>query len=139
MDENSHRQSIDMLRAKDAWNRVSEVKRGGADRGKYGSRAKDIGALIMTAGLGAALAFLRSKDEAARLLYRHISDWATPRVEFAKGSGNDLLPRLMENDTTDYRRATSETLAYVLWLKRFVEGEFKEDIDKAQQQGDDNG
>ncbi len=130
MDE-SNRQSIDMKRASDAWDKVQEVRRGVADKGKYGSRAKDIGALIMTAGLGPTLAFLRSKDDAARLLYKHISEWVTPQVEFAKGSG-DLMQRLMENDTPDYRRATTEALAYVLWLKRFVEGEFKEEIEKTE-------
>ncbi len=139
----SKRTQLDMRRAEDAWKRVQEIKTGGADKGKYGKRAKDIGAMIMTDGLGAALAFLRTKNEekvegaATWALYRHISKWVTLQID--RTASDELMQQLMQNDTAYYRRATTETLAYVVWLKRFVEGEFGREIEQAEKASDNNG
>lgn len=135
-----HQQKItDMRRAKSAWDNVKEIKaKSKEERKKYASRAKDIGALIMTTGLGAALAFLRAKatrnDQMPERLYQQISKWVVS--ELGGTASDDLLILLTERDTLYYRRATTETLAYIIWLKRFVEGEFKGELEEAVAQGD---
>lgn len=147
----SNRKISDMARANHAWDCVKKVKDSNIEKGKYGSKAKDLGAMIMTDGLGAALAFLRSKNEdkpegkATWELYRNVSQWVTAQMgrsqnatAQAQGS-DDLLQRLMQGDTAYYRRATTEALAYVLWLKRFVEGEFGKEIVKEKTREDSDG
>jgi CRISPR-associated protein Cmr5 len=87
----------------------------------------------LTNGLGQTLAFLCSKgkkegrfkaDSEHAALYRHISKWVAKEMDWG---GDDLLTRLIDEDTgsDDYRRATTETLAYLVWLKRFAEAELK--------------
>ncbi len=144
--QQNQQHTTDMRRADSAWGNVDHIMKITAHendeerkkkRGKYGSRAKDIGALIMTTGLGAALAFLRSKatakDQMPQLLYKQISDWVISEVKPSEGS--DLLALLMKSDTAYYRRATTEALAYIVWLKRFVEAEFKTELEAAQAEG----
>lgn len=139
----SNRVQTDMRRASDAWKCVQAVENDREiENGKYGSRARDIGAMIMTDGLGAALAFLRTKNKekaegkATWALYRHISLWVTQQI--GGTASDDLMQLLMQNDTPYYRRATTETLAYVVWLKRFAEGEFSREIEQAVKASDDN-
>lgn len=127
MADTSNRQSADMRRAKNAYDKVIAIKgRDKADRKKYASRAKDVGALIMTAGLGSTLAFLRAKDKMSQELYRHLSTWVVKALQ--ESDGRDLHMAVMEEDTSYYRRATTEAIAYATWLKRWVEGEFGDEL-----------
>jgi len=41
----------------------------------------------------------------------------------ATASNGDLLQWVLENDSVAYRRATTEALAFLTWLKRFAEAE----------------
>ena len=86
----------------------------------------------MTNGLGQTLAFMLAKGGANRdkppaLLYRHVSEWVT--TQFADWHGADLLLKLTESSSEVYRRATTETLAYLVWLKRFAEAMLPEVTD----------
>src|SRR5207244_643045 len=103
--------------------------------GKYGSLAKKFPALVLTNGLGQALAFLRAKGKDSKgrdkpefqNLYRHISIWVSSQIYNQKDG--KLLERLIGDvagaacDSNTYRRATAETLAFMTWLKRFAEAE----------------
>jgi CRISPR/Cas system CMR-associated protein Cmr5 small subunit len=40
-----------------------------------------------------------------------------------------MLEWLLKQSTTEYRRATAETLAYLSWLKRFAEAKGWQDED----------
>lgn len=127
MPDTSNRQSADMRRAKNAYDKVIAIKgREAGDRKKYASRAKDVGALIMTAGLGSTLAFLRAKDKMSQELYRHISTWVVPSLQ--ADDQRELHTAVMDEDTSYYRRATTEAIAYATWLKRWVEGEFGDEL-----------
>jgi CRISPR-associated protein Cmr5 len=119
-------------RAAVAWSCVEEVKPK-SWQGKYGAWVKKFPALVLTNGLGHALAFLRSKNkEHHSALYGHVSSWTTKEI-FGVASGDDkLLERLMgahpyeaRADSDMYRRATTEALAFTVWLKRFAEAELK--------------
>jgi CRISPR-associated protein Cmr5 len=122
-----------MDRARSAWNHVHDDIRpkGESVYKEYGSRARDLTELIHTDGLGQTLAFLLAKSKengGYALLFQHISRWVVGQLPSAAGDTRDLLQRLMDGDSTYYRRATVETLAYVAWLKKFVEAEFGDEL-----------
>lgn len=148
--------TLEMQRATSAWEQVQAVQAAYKDdatgrkklRGTYGARVRDLGAMIMTDSLGQTLAYLRAKGKtgqppdphkpdqlAHRLLVEHLSIWVVSVLEGTPGTpvaGDHLLKRLLAADLAYYRRATVETLAYGIWLKKFVEAEFGDDINQVE-------
>jgi CRISPR-associated protein Cmr5 len=121
----SRRRTVEQDRAKYAAACVNEAKRnGGKEYSSYGRRA---GALIQTQGLGQALAFWyskRQKEKAYDLLYQHMSSWLNQQLRTNK----DILQWITQDASTeDYRRATAEAQAFLIWLKRFAEAELGDD------------
>jgi CRISPR-associated protein Cmr5 len=96
-------------------------------RKSYGSLARKVPMLVLTNGLGQTLAFLRSKgkddqSDEHNVLFRHLSEWTMRQVAPNTKDG-DLLKWMLNNDSAAYRRASTEALAYLVWLKRFAEAE----------------
>jgi CRISPR-associated protein Cmr5 len=123
-------QTKEQERATKAWDYITAVK----DRsyaGQYGGWVKRLPALILTNGLGQTLAFLRAKghgvDNAPQMLYQHISDWIMDQIGPGTGSA---LEWIIRQDSSTYRRATTESLAFLNWLKRFAEAELKIEEEK---------
>ncbi len=119
------RQMLERERARYAWEKIGEVKVGGFDK-EYKALARSAGADIQINGLGQTLAFWKSKrdSDAHSKLYEHVSHWVRKRVD-ESWIGVDLLQKLIEEETSgdQYRRATTEAAALVVWLKRFAEAE----------------
>lgn len=137
---------VEMDRAACAWQRVHDevlMKENAEVHKVYGTRARDLTALIHTDGLGQTLAFLLAKSKAGdkdkgkpetpsqlahRLLFQHISVWVLQQVPSPGGIKDHLLLALIAGESTYYRRATVETLAFAGWLKKFAEAEFGNEI-----------
>jgi CRISPR-associated protein Cmr5 len=127
----SMQKTIEQKRAKAAWEDVARAKEKGKDfGGKYKRLAQKMPAYILTNGLGQSLAFLKSKAKGKdgsskehELLYEHLSKWVMQQVD-PKGN-QSLLQWVMDNDSISYRRATTEVLAFLAWLKRFAEAELE--------------
>jgi CRISPR-associated protein Cmr5 len=121
-------QTLEQRRAKHAWDAVQRAKAKAKphhekqDPKKFGGQAKKLPSRIMAAGLGQALAFLRAKDYAPGLL-AELSDWILVQRPGQKDGKADLLLRIIEGDSDFLRRATDESLAYLLWLNRFADAE----------------
>lgn len=119
----SQQRSLEQDRAKAAWEKVSEAKKQNyAD--KYGQLARSAPADIQANGLGQTLAFWRAKqkDEQYKALYQHVAGWIKHQLNFSQPA--DLLEWIMNKATTDeYRRATTEAIAFLIWVKRFAEAE----------------
>ncbi len=119
--------TVEQLRAERALARVIAVKNDkDVKSSEYATLAKRAPANIQTNGLGQTLAFWRSKGKgnrqnAAETIYQDISKWVCPRMGW--GDRDDLLTKLTQCSTQDYRRATVETMAFLNWLKRFAEAE----------------
>lgn len=114
----SQQQTLQQKRASHAWHAVEEVDKKSYKK-DYGSLVRGLPAMIQTDGLAHTLAFLKAKGKDHHVsAYGTISRWVLG--ELGKGQG-DLLEHLLNCSTIDYRRATSEALAYLQWLKRFVE------------------
>lgn len=117
---------LDRRRASAAWANIQTVKSLNF-QAKYGSLARKMPTLIQVNGLGQTLAFLRAKangDDRHARMFNHISQWVCGRL----GNGTEnLLNRVLNMDSQTYRLATSETLAFLQWIKRFAEAELGEE------------
>jgi CRISPR-associated protein Cmr5 len=130
MSTKSLQKTLEQKRAEQAWECVQKVtKKSQEFKKKYGSLARKVPMLVLTNGLGQTLAFLKAKgknDSANEhtVLFRHLSDWVLSQVApSATASNGYLLQWVLENDSVAYRRATTEALAFLTWLKRFAEAE----------------
>lgn len=129
----SKRQITEQERARQAMDCVGEIKKiGGSTEKEYRSLAGGAPAYIQSNGLGQALAFWRSKgwtgnkpeNNGHTLFYRHLSQWVCRQMGWdEKAKPNGVLGWLVEKGTDDYRRATAEAQAFLVWLKRFAEAE----------------
>lgn len=117
----SKQRTLEQERAKAAWDSVSAVK--GRDfASRYGQLAKGAPAEIQVNGLGQAVSFWRAKREPEhQALYDDVASWLKQRV-----TGRDnLMAWIVDEETTcsQYRRATTEAMAFLVWLKRFADAE----------------
>ena len=101
----------------------------------YKSAAKKFPVLIKTNGLGQSLAFLKSKGgkinektgkkeiNAHDRLYEHISNWLqTEDEKRLVGKDEELVKEVIQLESYDYRQVTTETIALLNWIRRFVDG-----------------
>jgi CRISPR-associated protein Cmr5 len=143
------RQNNEQQRGRQAWINIQAIK----DRDKssekklekeYRSLARGLNAMIQINGLGQTLGFLQAKAKAREKvdekkphyqLLLHLTNWMQEQEHFKaknsqimKSGYNGLLLWIIDPDTSsdDYRRATTECLAFGVWLRRFAEGELKE-------------
>ncbi|MEZ4618470.1 MAG: type III-B CRISPR module-associated protein Cmr5 [Caldilineaceae bacterium] len=115
-------QSTEQKRAARAWQNIESV--GESEQKKYGTLARKLPAMIQTNGLGQTLAFLRAKggrdqSNGHNLICNHVSTWVREQVN-AQGDG-DLLTWIIQESSDAYRRATTESIVFAVWLRRFVE------------------
>jgi CRISPR-associated protein Cmr5 len=126
----SRQRSLEQERAKAVWDNVVFVK-GKSYAKEYGGLAKSAPADIQANGLGQTLAFWRAKgykdgqpkeNDAHAELLKHASDWL--RSQKILPEGKDVVEWIAKGaSTNDYRRATSEVIAFLSWLKRFAEAD----------------
>ncbi|HEY1353986.1 MAG TPA: type III-B CRISPR module-associated protein Cmr5 [Ktedonobacteraceae bacterium] len=135
----AHRQNIEQERGRIAWRQVRTVKETSVEK-EYRALARGLNAMIQINGLGQTLGFFYAKakgdpqDVHARLL-GHLTDWMRGedqqhRPHFSATNraillSDGLLAWITDQDTSsaDYRRATTECLAFGVWLSRFAEAE----------------
>ena len=126
----SSQQTLQQKRAQHAYGKVKALDERTTQVKEYGSLVRGLPAQIQIDGLGAALAFLQAKGKDYHLAaYRHLEDWLRQPDQFA--FQGDLLEWLLGQSTVTYRQVTSEALAYLVWLKRFVEAKGWESSDHA--------
>ncbi len=120
--------AIEQGRAKFAYDSVNEVAQDtNADlKKKYKSGAKKLPVLIKTNGLGQTLAFINRRDEGNIKLYDMISDWLNRKQLIELGENGDLVDAVIDKPSNEYRRITTETLALLNWVRRFVDGLMKD-------------
>lgn len=113
-------------RARTAWQWVDEaVKRPYSDM--YGTLARKLSSYLQVSGLGQTMAFLYSKARgedggAHGLLFEQLAR------HLARGRTTERrdMAVILNLGPAEYRRATAETMAIALWLKRFAEGRLGE-------------
>lgn len=134
------RNAIERGRANFAYNCVFEVKGMPKIREYYKSYAKKLPMMIKTNGLGAALAFCKSKNNndqdkpgfAYKKLYEHITEWLKndDKQLITLSNNDDLVAKVISLDSAQYRAVTVEVLAFLNWLRRFAEGLIEGEADE---------
>ncbi|MFQ3568279.1 MAG: type III-B CRISPR module-associated protein Cmr5 [Aggregatilineales bacterium] len=115
----ARQQTLQQRRASSAYQQVESVG-AKSHKSEYGSLIRGLPAMIQTDGLGQSLAFLLAKGKPHhKEAYQHLQEWLSQEEQFGFNGG--LLQWLLEQDTSTYRQVTAEALAYLVWLKRFVE------------------
>ncbi len=114
--------SKEQERAKMAWELVNDVPKNLMD--DYASLVKSAPVMILTNGLGQALAFIisKSKNKEYSILYDHLNQWLAGNVVWIQNGdiSNDLIERVIHEKSQGYRMATEEALAFLAWVKRFA-------------------
>lgn len=119
--------TIEQKRAEFAYNKIIEVKNTGNK--DYKSLARGFSSMILQNGLGQALAFLKAKKKEHHLaIYNHINLWL--KECFGKSNNFDILAAIRNETSSEYRLYTKETLAFLIWLRKFAEAELPEKEDK---------
>jgi CRISPR-associated protein Cmr5 len=139
------RRTLEQRRAKHAWDAIRgvltryphpEVNGRTKEVKDFAGQAKKLPVRIMAAGLGQALAFLNAKGYTP-LLLKALEDWILNKSETfdpdKPPAEKPLLQKIVTEWTSDdLRRATNETLAYLLWLNRFAEAEISQFAEGAE-------
>jgi len=127
----AERKTLDQRRAEHAWQAVQVAKNNkDVDFEKFHGQAKKLPVRIIASGLGQALAFLKAKNYAPKLLVA-LGDWVLDKrinPDSKKPEPDDmaLLKAVVEGDAEFLRWATDEVLAYLQWLNRFADAEGSE-------------
>ncbi|MYC75353.1 type III-B CRISPR module-associated protein Cmr5 [Candidatus Poribacteria bacterium] len=124
MNENGIR-GIEQGRAKFAYDSVNEVAQNSNEdmKKKYKSGAKKLPVLIKTNGLGQTLAFINKRDDGNTKLYDMIGKWLIHKQLIE--ANQDLVDIVIDKPSNEYRRITTETLALLNWVRRFVDSLMK--------------
>jgi CRISPR-associated protein Cmr5 len=122
--------TLEQKRAAHALSKVREVGDGLA--ASYKSYVESLPATIVMNGLGQACAILLSRasgnsarERAYRQLYNHLEDWLCRSEGAVYGQANSLIDAIVQNDQGHYVHAQAEALAYLDWLKKFVQAYLK--------------
>lgn len=136
----TRRQNIEQQRGREAWDNILVIRKlSDKEQKEYRSLARGLNAMIQINGLGQTLGFLNAKAKstsgqynAYSYLLRHLTHWMHEHfneaiVDATDTKGDGLLRWIMDTaNSADYRRATTECLAFGTWLRRFAEAELKE-------------
>lgn len=88
----------------------------------YKAAASSFPAMIRMNGLGQALAFIRTrKGKEYRRVYDHVSTWLGAGQAGVLATAADALSELVARDARTYRQAEAETIAFMVWIKRYAE------------------
>ena len=100
------------------------AEKGAALKGRkeYKSYVKKIPMLIKINGLGATVAFMKSKGGTYGDIYKQLTDWFKQEENPLKFDVKELAKDLCEMDSQQYKAITTETLALFTWIRRFAEG-----------------
>jgi CRISPR-associated protein Cmr5 len=136
----TQRQKLEQGRANFAFERATTGY--SIHKKEYAQHAKKLPMMIKTNGLGAAFAFMFSKQKTWGTLLKDIEDWIkntdNKKTEaiYKDAQGSNLVQKVLNLNSSDYRVVTIEVLAFINWLSRFAEGIKKgqEIKDKAAQQ-----
>lgn len=121
------RQKLEQGRADSAYKRVLDFKEtnpGKSTLDEYKSYSKKFPMMVKTNGLGAALAFIKSKKKGAYdRIYADLTDWLkNDHKKIVDLTNGDLLQKVVSmDDSARYRALTNEVLAYMNWHRRFTE------------------
>ena len=118
-------QTLDQKYSDSAYKQVLSIKEEKEEKEykKYGAMAHKLPILIHTAGLAQALEFVHSRGEPIQQrLLEHLA------VTIGQGDTKTLLQTVNSVPLSGYIRLTRQTLAALLWYKRFAQSILEVDV-----------
>jgi CRISPR-associated protein Cmr5 len=114
---------IEQGRANQAFEFVNDVKTNKADSwDEYKSGVRKLPVLIKTNGLGQALAFIKNRKNFPKI-YDQLADWLQEKDQkHLVPQEGELVQQVIQMPSATYRQVTVETLALLMWMRRFVDG-----------------
>ena len=91
---------------------------------KYKSLVRKTPMRIKANGLSSTLAFIFSKkkgNEQHAILYSQLEDWLSNN-DMLEAEGNEFVEAIVAMNNAERRFVTNELLAFLSWLRRFVDG-----------------
>ncbi len=136
--QQNRRRTIEQKRGERAWEYIGGeqgvIRQQANYQKEYRSLARGLNAMIQINGLGQTLAFLKAKGNKKengqpvqnphRQLFEQLSRWISDQMQL-QGQSDLLTWIIRDASTTQYRRATTEALAFGTWLRRFAEAELE--------------
>jgi CRISPR-associated protein Cmr5 len=128
-DDMAKRQDTESSRASFAY---KQAEKGCGKEGKEFSQAvKRIPMMIKINGLSETFAFMYSKQGKHGLILKSIEAWLTNsnnriHLILKVTKGENIVQKVTELNSSEYRTVTIETMAFLQWLRRFSEGITKE-------------
>jgi len=128
---NSRRQTLEQGRAAFAFEKAREGWH--KHKKEFSQTAKKIPMLVKTNGLGAAFAFMYAKQNVHGTILSAIDSWLNhpdnqkTHLILKGATGNNLVQKVTNLKSAEYRTLTIETMAFLQWLRRFAEGITKEE------------
>ena len=122
--------NLEHERAQEAWSCIdcinSEDDYNKGFKKEYRSIVMKLPTLIITNGLGQTLAFLRSKGKGDKRkpedkIYQDIDGWLSKNKNIHWNAKGELIERVIALPSDKFRQVTTETLAYLSWMKRFAD------------------
>ena len=127
---------IEQGRATHAYKAVNGVKE--KYKKKYKTAVKKAPVLVKTNGLGQTLAYIKSKggkinpktkkkeENGYDIFYDQIGNWLCSDAANQSVTDGELVEKVIELPSHEYRQVTVETLALLNWMRRFVDGLMKD-------------
>jgi CRISPR-associated protein Cmr5 len=133
----SKQRDLEQKRANLAWKCVQKVKNEVfkddlKKQKEYGSLTRSAPSDIQANGLGQTLAFWRAKsskdgkpnpETPHYQILQHVTNWLIHQDSLRLETKDVVEWITTSENISDYRRATAETVAFLIWLKRFTEAE----------------
>lgn len=129
--------TIQQLRAQHALKHIDNWKNpsSGVRAKNIKSYASDFPAMIMTNGIGQAVAFAMTKKKSEQeylSILNGLSEWLIKeRKIFGSASQPDLVHHLMRCDMQTYQLAQAEAIVYLDWIKKLTKALIQEDGEAA--------
>ena len=125
-------ETLEQLRSKAAWAAATkQVTALGNEFKDYKNNTKSAPMMIMNSGLMATLAFYQSRGKKpADALVTDLIMWIATRktLEYPEAPAittrdpfQQMMSRLLNAPSAVYQQATTETLAYLRWLRQFAD------------------
>ncbi|MDD4681209.1 MAG: type III-B CRISPR module-associated protein Cmr5 [Clostridia bacterium] len=133
-EETKLREKIENGRAAFAFQKVKSFVQANSEKAQkdYRSYIKKLPAMIQVNGLGQSLAFCYAKGTVYGNIYHQIEEWikiqqpALLNKYDPEGSRN-FVETVVNMNSRDYRLISNEVMAYLNWMRRFVDGMIKAD------------
>jgi len=128
---------IEQGRARFAYEKVLEAnEKLGEHSKKYKAYIKKIPMYIKTNGLGATVAFIKSKSNSQsneakvyHCIYSQFGEWLKKEEKALVPADEDLALAVISMESPGYRAVTNEMLSLLNWLCRFADGMIEGDAD----------